>query len=184
MKYSIPFQLRNKENNLIVEYSEMKNQEEAGFGALRVPFDENQCIGYPMLHAYFENLTLNGYERYCGFIQIMRWEEIKTVNGEEQRSIRYEPDCTDMIRPYFCVGYPAELFDAPCNNLRDNEKLIWTAYTYLVDPPSRMNENQLTFLAGFSWGYVESTNGVEGILDFQVLCEKDWEEHKKFIGTE
>ena len=90
----------------------------------------------------------------------------------------------EPIRPYFCVGYPAELFDAPCSNLRDNEKLIWTAYTYFVDPPSRMNDNQLTYLAGFSWGYVESTDGVEGILEFKVLSEADWEEHKKYIEQE
>jgi hypothetical protein len=44
-----------------------------------------------------------------------------------------------------------------------------------------MNDNQLTFLAGFSWGYAESIDGVEGILDFKVLSEKDWEEHKKYI---
>jgi len=178
MKYSIPFRLRNKENLLFVEYNEMQSPEEAGFGALNVPFDVTKCIGYPMVHAYFEDMNLKGYERYCGFIQIMRWEEINTVDGEERANVRYELDGPDTIRPYFCVGYPAELFDAPCNNLRDNEKLIWTAYTYLVDPPTRMNDNQLTFLAGFSWGYVESANGVEGILDFKVLSENDWNMHR------
>ena len=184
MKYSIPFQLRNKMNNITVDYKAMENPEESGFGALNVPFDVNQCIGYPMIHAYFDDLNLQGYERYCGFIQIMRWEEYNTVDGKESVNVRYELDCVGTVSPYFCVGYPAELFDAPCNNLRGSEKLVWTAYTYLVDPPSRMNGNQLTFLAGFSWGYVENTHGIEGILDFKVLSEKDWEEHKKYIEQE
>ncbi len=184
MKYSIPFQLRNKTNYITVDYKAMENPEESGFGALNVPFDVNQCIGYPMIHAYFEELNLKGYERYCGFIQIMRWEEYNTVDGKESVNVRYELDCVGTVPPYFCVGYPAELFDAPCSNLRNNEKLIWTAHTYLVDPPSRMNDNQLTFLAGFSWGYAESTHGIEGILDFKVLSEKDWEEHKKYIDEE
>ncbi len=178
MKYSIPFRLRNKENNVIVEYKEMQSPEESGFRALNVPFDVNKCIGYPMVHAYLDDINLKGYERYCGFIQIMRREEYNTVAQEERVNVRYELDCPSTIRPYFCVGYPAELFDAPCNNLGDNKKLIWTAYTYLVDPPSRMNDNQLTFLAGFSWGYVESTDGVECIIDFKVLSEKDWEMHR------
>ncbi len=184
MKYSIPFQLRNKSNHITVDYNEMKNPEESGFGALNVPFDVKKCIGYPMIHAYFEKLNLKGYERYCGFIQVIRREDFKAVDGTERVTVSYEPDCTDMIRPYFCVGYPAELFDAPCYNLRDSERVIWTAYTYLVDPPSRMNDNQLTYLAGFSWGYVESTDGVEGILEFKVLSEADWEEHKKYIEQE
>ena len=184
MKYSIPFRMRNKENTLIVEYKEMQSPEESGFWALNVPFDVNKCIGYPMVHAYFEDMNLKGYERYCGFIQIMRWEEINTVDGEERVNVRYELDCPDTIRPYFCIGYPAELFDAPCCNLGNNEKLIWTAYTYLVDPPTRMNDNQLTFLAGFSWGYTESIDGVEGILDFKVLHEDAWKAHRQYIDNE
>ena len=82
------------------------------------------------------------------------------------------------------MGYPAELFDAPCNNLDGNEKLIWTAYAYLVDPPSRMNDFQMVFLAGFSWGYMENNKGEVEILDFKVLSEKDWEEHRKYTEFE
>lgn len=182
MKYTIPFQLRNKNNNIIVEYDKMKNAEESGFRALNVPFDVNKCIGYPMIHAYFENINLRGYERYCAWIQIVRREEFNTVNQKEVVNTVYFLDYGNKeTEPYFCIGYPAELFDAPCNNLGNNEKLIWTAYTYLVDPPSRMNDNQLTFLTGFSWGYEEGIDGVEGVLDFTQLGEADWREHQKYI---
>ena len=82
--------------------------------------------------------------------------------------------------PYFAYGYPAELFDAPCNNLGNSEKLDWRAYTYLVDLPSRMNNNQLSFLTGFSWGYTEDKNGNVQLSDFAVLSEDSWTAHQKY----
>ena len=181
MRYVIPFTLRNKENNIIVEYSKMNDAKESGFEALKVPFDVNQCVGYPMIHAYFDNLNLKGYERYCGWIQIIRKEEYNTVDQKKTVTTTYEIDYCAPTKPYFCIGFPAELFDAPCNNLGSNEKLVWTAYTYLVDPPSKMNDDQMTFLSGFSWGYTESVHGVESISDFKILSEKDWEIHRRYI---
>lgn len=145
MKYLIPFELRNKENSIVIEYNKMKNAKESGFEALNVPFDVNQCIGYPMVHAYFDNMSLKGYERYCGWIQIIRKEEYITVDQEEKATVTYELDYCEQIKHYFCIGFPAELFDAPCKNLGKKEKLIWTAYTYLVDPPSKMNDDQMIF---------------------------------------
>lgn len=184
MRYTIPFNLRDKENNLIVEYNEMPNASESGFCALKLPFDVNLCIGYPMLHAYFESLNLKGYERACGWIQIIKREEYNTIDGKEVSNVVYDLDVSEEMRshelPYFALGYPAELFDAPCNNLNGNEKLIWRAYTYLVDVPSRMNDWQLLFLAGFSWGYSEDVEGNVQLLDFELLSEEDWNEHRKY----
>lgn len=180
MQYRIPFQLRNKENAVIVHYSKMENAWEAGFQVLKVPFDAEQCVGYPMIHAYFEELNLKGYERYCGWIQLMRKDACRMENGREIVTTSYEIDSPDFLRPYFCIGYPAELFDAPCHNLGDCERLTWTAYTYLVDPPSRMNDDQLSFLAGFSWGYTEGKAGVECVADFRLLNRENWEEHRKY----
>ena len=97
----------------------------------------------------------------------------------------FELDAPENIRehklPYFAFGYPAELFDAPCNNLNGSEKVIWRAYTYLVDMPSKMNHFHLSYLAGFSWGYTENCHKEVSILDFQLLTEDDWNIHKKYI---
>uniref|UniRef100_UPI0040568C4C hypothetical protein n=1 Tax=Acetatifactor sp. TaxID=1872090 RepID=UPI0040568C4C len=82
--------------------------------------------------------------------------------------------------PYFAFGYPAELFDAPCNNLNGNEKLTWTAYTYLVDLPSRMNDGKMQYVTGFSWGYTENVDKEINILDLKILAQNDWEEHRKY----
>ncbi len=184
MRYTIPFTLREKENILSVEYNMINNPDDSGFNALNLPFDANLCVGYPMLHAFFENLNLNGYERYCGWIQIIKREEYNIVDGEQMINVVYDLDVSEEMRthglPYFGLGYPAELFDAPCNNLNGNEKVVWTAYTYLVDVPSRMNGNKLLFLTGFSWGYTESLDKEVDLLDFKVLSEKDWEEHRRY----
>lgn len=188
MKYYIPFTLRGKENTVSVEYGAMASASESGFNALKLPFDPEMCVGYPMAHAYFENLNLNGYERHSAWIQIVKREEYNTIAGKEVVNVVYDLDGSNEMYehkwPYFALGYPAELFDAPCNNLDGNEKLIWTAYAYLVDPPSRMNDFQLVFLAGFSWGYMENNKGEVEILNFKELSEKDWEEHRKYAEFE
>lgn len=184
MKYTIPFTLRDKQNILSVEYNEMNNPDDSGFNVLKLPFDADLCAGYPMLHAFFENLNLNGYERYCGWIQIIKREEYNTIDGEQKVNVVYDLDVSEEMRmhglPYFGLGYPAELFDATCNNLNGNEKVVWTAYTYLVDVPSRMNGGKLLFLAGFSWGYTENMDKEVDLLEFKVLSEKDWEEHRRY----
>ena len=184
MKYTIPFVLHDKENNIIVEYNQISDAYESGFHILKLPFDVNECVGYPMIHAYFENLNLKGYERYCGWIQIIKREEFASINDTLPTNIVYDLDISEDIRahklPYFSYGYPAELFDAPCNNLNGSEKLIWRAYTYLVDIPSKANNFQLNYLAGFSWGYTENINQDVSILDFEILSEADWNTHKKY----
>jgi len=184
VKYTIPFHLRGKENKLSIDYDAIPNAQVSGFSALKLPFDINDCVGYPMLHAYFEGINLYGYERYCGWIQIIERKEYSSVDAEYPANISYELDISEEMRkhkcPYFAYGYPAEFYDAPCKNLGGCEKLIWRAYTYLVEPPSRMNDNQIRFLAGFSWGYTEDKNETVKLSDFNVLSEKNWLEHKKY----
>ncbi len=41
-KHNILFKLREKENTLTVEYKKMENASEAGFCALKLPFDANE----------------------------------------------------------------------------------------------------------------------------------------------
>ena len=168
MKYAIPFVFHSKPNAISVEYGPMSDARSAGFQLLNLPFDPELCAGYPMLQASFDYLTLTGYERYCGWIQLIRREEYRAAEDAAPARILYELDVPDRQRgtPYFAVGYPPELFDAPCRNLRGCGRLVWRAFTYLVDVPSRMNGHRLGFLAGFSWGYTENIRGEVSLLDF------------------
>ena len=80
--------------------------------------------------------------------------------------------------PYFRMNgiYPAEIFDAPCCNLAGCRHLKWTAYTYLVDLPSRMNSNKLKFSAD-TQGIRRMKNGPQRSLPLEILTENDWEKH-------
>ncbi len=185
MKYVVPFILREKVNKIYIDYRQIPNAQESGFTALNLPFDVNDCIGYPMLHAYFENSTLRGYERHCGWIQIIERKEYASVSSEYPKNTSLELDASEEMKshklPYFAIGYPAEFFDAPCRNLGGSAKLNWRAYTYLVDPPSKMNDDRLVFLAGFSWGYTEDKLGNIQLSEFKILSEDTWKEQQKYI---
>ncbi len=184
MKYVIDFNLRGKKNQITIDYQVIPDAQASGFTALKLPFDIDACVGYPMLHAYFENFSLCGYERYCGWIQIIQRNEYSDIHAKEPARISYELDVAEEMRkrknPFFAYGYPAEFFDAPCNNLGDCERLDWRAYTYLVDPPLQMNGQRPVFLAGFSWGYTEDRNKNIQLSDFILLSEDRWAEHQKY----
>ena len=186
MQHIIPFVFHGKKNTITVDYSEISDAHEAGFHILNLPFAADACKGYPMIHAHFRNMNLQGYERYCGWIQIIRRDEFSHIGDLSPSNVCYEPDVPeDMLEhglPYFAYGYPPELFDAPCRNLRGCEKLIWRAYTYLVDVPSRINGYQLGYLAGFTWGYTEDRCGTVSLLDFSLLTEDDWNMHKEYTN--
>ncbi len=185
MKYSVPFVFHGKQNAVTVHYAPMSDAKTSGFHVLNLPFDPEACKGYPMVHACFEALNLMGYERYCGWIQFIRREEYSEVDDEAPLRICYELDVPDDLQelglPYFAFGYPPELFDAPCRNLRGSKKLVWTAYTYLVDIPSRINAYQLRYLAGFSWGYTENVRDEVSLLEFRLLTEDDWNIQRQLV---
>ena len=104
-------------------------------------------------------------------------ERIENYGENRELSIDVSDENLGKGNPYFAYGYPAEIFDAPCCNLAGCRHLKWTAYTYLVDLPSRMNGNKLKFLGGYSWGYEEDENGPQRLLPLEILTENDWEKH-------
>lgn len=182
----IPVQIRGTATNLVVECKKSTSAEESGFDAfINLPFPLDSCVGYPLMHAYFEDMKLTGYNRYCGFIQLIERQEYRTVDGKEIHTIDLTIDgIEEMLKagnPYFCYGYPAEIFDAPCKNLGNCDRLIWKAYTYLVDMPTRINNNKLSYLTGFSWGYEENKSGPQNMLDLEILNHEQWVSHSRII---
>lgn len=175
-RITIPFTLHGIEENLTVEYTQGTDPREIGYDALQgFPIDKICCIGYPVMHGYFEHMNATGYRRSCGFIQFV--ERIENYGENRELSIDVSDENLGKGNPYFAYGYPAEIFDAPCCNLAGCRHLKWTAYTYLVDLPSRMNGNKLKFLGGYSWGYEEDENGPQRLLPLEILTENDWEKH-------
>lgn len=182
MIVNIPILLRGNNEVLTVEYTKNTSAFESGFDALDVPFPKECCIGYPTMYAYFQNMQLTGYKRYCGFIQFV--QRVEHRNGIICTKLLLDVDehFRQIGNPYFSYGYPASLFDAPCKNLGNCDRLTWTAFTYLVDMPSRMNHNELKYITGFSWGYIEEEHGPIKLLDLEMLTDKKFEEHYQSIS--
>lgn len=182
MTLSIPLVLRDVQETLTVEYEENTSVEKSGFDALSLPFPPAACLGYPTVQAYFNKLHATGYKSFCGFIQFV--QTVKWKDGEESSSnlfIDVDAYAQKIGNPYFSYGYPASFYDAPCKNLGDSSYLQWKAFTYLVDMPTRMNANQLQFLAGFSWGYEEDASGPRKILEIQKLTNENFKAHYTFL---
>lgn len=184
MKYILPVNLRGITEEFTVEYEKGKSAHKAGFDAVS-GFDVNQinCINYPTMHGYFADMKLTGYRRYCGIIQLIERTEYYTDVNKNNVELTFDiPDQErPFINPYFTYGYPAEIYDAPCSNLNGCDKLQWKAYTYIVDPSSRLSNFKLDFLGGYSWGYLEDKNGPLDILPFDVLNKEIFEQQIEYL---
>ena len=179
----IPFILRGIPNKIEVHYKSNENAYESGFDVLNLPFNPDLCFGYPAMHACIKDMVNTGYRRYCGWIQLVQREyfssDLLDKPDENSLSIDAEDPSTNI---FFAYGYPAEVFDSPCNNLNGNTKGKWTAYTYLVDMPSRMNDYTLSLLAGFRWGYEEKMISGKLTVKMQDIMEIDYAQRKEHIS--
>ncbi|MBQ1786251.1 MAG: hypothetical protein II005_05945 [Turicibacter sp.] len=179
----IPFTLNNKHGVIEVCYNENRDVTESGFDLLKgLGFDVNMCLGYPTIHAYFKNYEGTGYYKSSGWIQIINNKYYSSLEDTLPCKISCEVDIDDTMRklkvPFFSYGFPAEIYDAPCNNLGDYSKSIWTAETFLVTYPSRINDNTISYILGFKWGYEEWSDGGERhvrMLPFEIISSSEWE---------
>lgn len=183
----IPFVLKGKNNLLEIEYKENDSVSESGFDALNLPFNPNLCIGYPVVRAFISKSECTGYRRGCGWIQLVNREYYSTeaLEQPDENELSIDTNVPNCI--YLAFGSFAEIYDAPCNNLNGNCKGKWTAYTYLVDMPGRNNNYELSFLAGFQWGYEEAIINDTLTVKMQEIKEihlEKWKEHIVFMKTQ
>ena len=176
----IPFAFKGIPNMLEVAYKASESNAETGFDMFDLPFDPAICIGYPTIHACIKDMKNTGYRRLCGWIQLVKLEYFSSEKLDKPYNIELFIDTSDPAKIYFAYGYPAELYDAPCYNIGSNVKGTWTAYTYLVDVASELNNNTISFLAGVQWGYTEEMKN--GNLHVQMFDIKEiditqWREH-------
>ena len=95
-------------------------------------------------------------------------------------SVDTHPTLEELGVPFFAFGFPPEIFDAPCNNLNGLARLEWVADTFLVTLPSRANENTISRVAGFRWGYCEfDLNGKRQVevTPLVVTSYEYWAQH-------
>lgn len=160
LKIEIPFTLNNKVGTVEVSYEENMSVNKSGFDLLKgLPFDVEMCKGYPTMKAYIKDYEGTGYYNSSAWIQIITDKYYLSLTDNVPCKVLSEVDINDNMRnlgvPFFAFGYPAEIYDAPCNNLGGYAKLEWIADTFLVTQPSRINEDTISYIAGFRWGYEE-----------------------------
>lgn len=181
----IPFTLNNKPGVLEIVYQPNRSIAESGFDLLAgLGFDVQMAIGYPTMRARVRSFEGSGYSTASAWIQVITRREFASVNDSNPGAIVTSVDVNETFDklgvPFFCLGYPAEIYDAPCCNLGDCGKLEWVADTFFVTMPSRINDHTVGFLAGFQWGYVEFDRKVERQVEIKPLVVtgiSQWRDH-------
>jgi hypothetical protein len=156
----IPFELNRKSGILMVNYKVNQCVQKSGFDLFtNNGFDVNICLGYPTMHAYVSSYEGSGYYTASAWIQIITRREFDSIKSADPQNMVTSVDVHETLEelgvPFFALGFPAEIFDAPCNNLGHLKKLDWLADTFLVTLPTRINNQTIFPITGFSWGYCE-----------------------------
>lgn len=185
VKIQIPFTLNYKSGMVEVCYEENTNANKSGFDLLKgLPFDVEMCKGYPTMKAYIKDYEGTGYYNSSAWIQIVTDKYYLSLEDKKPCKVISEVDVHDNMRklgvPFFSYGYPAEIYDAPCNNLGSYAKLDWIADTFLVTQPSRINDETISYIAGFRWGYeewdIEGKRNVK-IIPIEVTDCSEWKQY-------
>jgi len=167
MEKLIKFIHHDLPGEIVIDYNVNTDPISSGFYLLKdLPFDRNRCIGYPTMHARVKNFKGTGYAMSCSWIQLIydKCYEYKNVSEyEEYIDVDVSKEYKLIGNPFFAQGYPASIYDAPCYNIGNYAKLEWTAHTFLVTTPNRMNNNKVKFICGFEWGYTEERNEDDSI---------------------
>lgn len=188
---TIPFELLHKPGVLTVCYEPNQSLAQSGFDLFASDrFDPTICLGYPTMRAYVSSYAGGGYARACAWIQVVTRREFAAAAGTAPQavvaSVDTHPTLEELGVPFFGFGFPAEIFDAPCNNLGDLGKLEWIADTFLVTLPNRANGERIWPLAGFRWGYWEYDVNAQRQVEISPLALIDgsrWEEHLPLLRS-
>ncbi len=186
---TIPFELNGKSGVLTVCYEITQSITKSGFDLFAGGgFEVNLCIGYPTMRARIESFEGTGYANACAWIQIVTRREFASVEAVEPAavvpSVDTHPVLNELGVPFFAFGFPAEIFDAPCNNLGDLGKLEWLADTFLVTMPNRANDYVISRVAGFRWGYVEYDLAEKRQVEIKPVMVTDlsrWKQHLQLL---
>jgi hypothetical protein len=185
----IPFQLHGREGKLAVYYGVNTDPIQAGFDFLAgLNFDINLCRGYPVMHARIEEYAGSGYRTICGWVQLVTRLDQDNLDPAQARStttvsIDLAPAFQEVHLPFVCFGNLPQFFDAPCLNLGSSTRLVWTADTFLTTTPLRSGEEPIECLAGFRWGYIETSQPGQApaLLPLEVTGPEAWNAHLPFL---
>jgi hypothetical protein len=188
----IAFVHQDRAGILAVQYGPNDSVTASGFDLLQGRgFDVSMCLGYPTMRAWVSAYAGSGYRTLLAWIQIVTDHYYGRTDDEAPAHVVAEIDASPALRalgvPFFAYGYPAAIYDAPCNNLGAHARLEWAADTFLVTFPSPLNDNEIAFLAGFRWGYAEWDEGGQrqvALRPLMALERTAWEAHLPMLQRE
>lgn len=189
----IPFNLAGHSGKVAVYYGKNDDPVKTGFDIIpRLNFDINLCRGFPVMHAKIKNYHGSGYRMSCGWIQIVTNEFFKSYDekkGEREKlvSVDVAPSMQPFGIPFASFGYLPEFFDAPCHNLGAYTRLRWVADTFLTTVPMRSNKEEISWILGFRWGYIEYDKPEQkptSLLPLKVTKKDVWNSHLPFLEKE
>ncbi len=190
---TLSFTLAGRQGYIALYYGSNNDAVKAGFDFIPgIDFPIALCQGYPVLHAQIESYAGSGYRMLCGWIQIITREclataDQKRTNAHRSCSIDLLPAMDDMGIPFTTFGWLPSFFDAPCRNLGENVELTWTADTFLTTVPLRSRHEEISWLAGFRWGYREYAPCEEKpveLLPLEITDAQVWNSHLSFLRKE
>jgi hypothetical protein len=185
----IPFTLKGYDGKVAVYYGVNDDPIRVGFDSLTgLNFDIDLCRGYPVIHARIKSYEGSGYRTFCGWIQVVTSvyldsHERKNAQAETFVSVDVAPVFHDSDIPFASFGNCPQLFDAPCLNLGKYAELIWTADTFLTTMPIRSRNDEISWLLGFRWGYMETDipDRAPRLLPLEVTATQVWNSHIPFL---
>jgi hypothetical protein len=188
---TIPFELLQKSGVLTVCYEPNQSLAQSGFALFASDrFDPHICLGYPTMRAAIRSFEGAGYYTACAWIQIVTRREFASAEVAEPAAVVVDVDTHPTLEelgvPFFAFGFPAEIFDAPCNNLGGLGRLEWTADTFLVTLPSRANNDSISPVAGFCWGYRECDLNEKRQVEsrpLEIIDVARWRQHVPLLRS-
>lgn len=186
---SIPFNLKGYNGNVVVYYGINNDSLKAGFDSLPgLNFDINLSLGYPAMHARIEGYEGTGYRTICGWLQIVTNTYLDSQNRGTAKTETFIsadviPSLQEFDIPFASFGNLPQLFDAPSLNLGKYAELHWTADTFLTTFPIRSKGEEVSWLLGFRWGYIENDvpNQKPVLLPFEVTEAQVWNNYLPYL---
>jgi len=175
----IPFTHHGKAGQIEVHYKSNNDPVKTGFDILKnLNFELHESLGYPTMHAKIIDYQGTGYRTSFAWIQVVT-TYCQSSEPIENKYIDVDvaPDLYNLGIPFYSFGNLPEIFDAPCHNIGSNLRLKWVADTFLTTMPDRSNNETISYLAGFKWGYVEhrSTDNLPVvILPLEITDGASW----------
>ncbi len=110
------FELNGRPGRLAIDYGVNNDLAESGFDIFNpADFAPSWALGYPTLRVWVERYEGSGHRTASAFVQ---WLDVEREDASGARAYR-ELDVIESFAgagiPFFAMGYPANLYDAPAH---------------------------------------------------------------------